>query len=390
MSKKLIIAGLGLLILFANTSLAQTKPAESKADKLDFKLHVINPDSRFEAAYAFDVNNDGKIDIMNGGYWYQAPTWEKHPVREITEENNYYNDFSNLPIDVDGDGWTDFVTCTWYTKRLSWIRNPGKDKSPFEEIVIDEPGNMETAIIADVNADGQPDVVPNIINGSPAWYEFKRDPAEKYSTKWIKHPLPQQMNGAGVGVGDIDGDGLRDIVGEKGWAQQTKNPDKPWVWNAEFDLIDAGIPIQVHDIDNDGDADIIWGIGHGYGLYWLEQGKTPKGKRFWILHEIDTSWSQAHVVLLGDLDGDSQKEIVTGKRYYAHNGNDPGENDPLCLYYYKFNPKARNWKRYTIHEGGKVGLGLSTELVDIDKDGDLDIIAPGKSGLYLFENLRLK
>ena len=158
----------------------------------------------------------------------------------------------------------------------------------------------------------------------------------------------------------------------------------------EFDLIDASIPIQIHDPDNDGDADIIWGIGHSYGLYWLEQRKTPKDKRFWVLHEIDTTWSQAHVVLLGNIDGDRRKEIVTGKRYYAHNGNDPGGNDPLCLYYYKFNPKSRKWKRYTIHEGGKVGLGLSTELADIDKDGDLDIVAPGKSGLYLFENLLKK
>jgi len=360
------------------------------AKAVDFKKHVIDADSRFEAAYAFDVNNDGKLDIMNGGNWYEGPTWKKHFVREIKEQHNYFDDFSNLPIDVDRDGWTDFITCTWFTMRLSWIRNPGKSAGPFQEVVIDEPGRCETAVMADLNADGQPDVIPNIHVDPPAWYELKRDPSQKYGVKWIKHPLPEPLSGAGIGIGDIDGDGLLDIVGGKGWAKQTKDPKKPWIWNAEFDLIDASIPVQVHDVDGDGDMDLIWGIGHGYGVYWMEQGKTSHGKRFWILREIDTSWSQAHVVLLGDLDRDGRKEMVTGKRYYAHNGRDPGGEDPCCLYYYSFNAKTKKWQRHTIHEGGKVGLGLSTELADIDNDGDLDIVAPGKGGLYLFENLHIK
>jgi hypothetical protein len=40
-----------------------------------------------------------------------------------------------------------------------------------------------------------------------------------------------------------------------------------------------------------------------------------------------------------------------------------------------------------MHEGGTVGFGINTQAVDIDGDGDVDVVAPGKSGLYLFENL---
>ncbi len=47
----------------------------------------------------------------------------------------------------------------------------------------------------------------------------------------------------------------------------------------------------------------------------------------------------------------------------------------------------KNWTRHTIHEGGRVGFGINTAVVDIDGDGDLDVVAPGKSGLYLLENL---
>ena len=38
---------------------------------------------------------------------------------------------------------------------------------------------------------------------------------------------------------------------------------------------------------------------------------------------------------------------------------------------------------------GTAGTGLQLTAVDIDQDGDLDLVCPGKSGLYLFENLRV-
>ena len=38
-------------------------------------------------------------------------------------------------------------------------------------------------------------------------------------------------------------------------------------------------------------------------------------------------------------------------------------------------------------KGYKAGIGTATQLVYIDGDGDLDLIAPCKSGLFLFENL---
>ncbi|MHC4796257.1 MAG: FG-GAP repeat domain-containing protein, partial [Planctomycetota bacterium] len=198
MPNKLSITAITLILLIANTGLAKEKKTKKKPKKVDFKLHVINPHSRFEAAYAFDVDNDGKIDIMNGGYWYQAPNWKKHFVREITEKHNYFDDFSNLPIDIDGDGWTDFVTCAWFNKQLSWIRNPGNTGGKFEEIAIDESGNNETAIKVDLNADGKPDIVPDILNAPPAWYEFKPDPSAKHGVKWTKHPLPQEISGPGI------------------------------------------------------------------------------------------------------------------------------------------------------------------------------------------------
>jgi hypothetical protein len=347
-----------------------------------FKLHVINADSRFEAATAFDVNKDGKLDIFCGGFWYEAPDWKPHFVRDVKEEGNYFYDFANLPMDVDGDGWVDVVNAAWHNKMVFWEKNPGPKGGPWEVFTIDTPGNIETAIAADINGDGQLDILPNIMN-QVAWYEYHRDASAPGGARWEKHQLPKEAAGHGIGAGDINKDGRCDIVAPKGWLEQTATG---WVWHPEFDLGQTSIPILVHDVDGDGLPDIVWGLGHDYGIYWMKQ-KVVEGKRTWEKHLIDKSWSQPHFMVMADIDNDGKAELVTGKRYYAHNGHDPGEDDGECIYYYKFDPATQNWTRYTISEGGRVGFGINTVVVDIDGDGDLDIVAPGKSGLYLLENL---
>ena len=51
--------------------------------------------------------------------------WTKHHFRELLYTNNYVDDLSTLPLDVDGDGYVDLVTSGWFSKKLAWWRNPG-------------------------------------------------------------------------------------------------------------------------------------------------------------------------------------------------------------------------------------------------------------------------
>ncbi len=360
----------------------EVKMAEPKVGE-GWRLHVINADSRFEAAGILDVNRDGKLDILSGGFWYEAPDWTKHFVREIKEEGNYFYDFANLPMDVDGDGWMDTAGAAWHNSMVYWVRNPGKTDEPWQVFEVDTPGNMETAMAYDIDGDKQLDILPNIMSQA-AWYGFTRDASAPQGVKWQKHPLPQEVAGHGLGAGDVNGDGRCDVVAPKGWLEQTA--DGGWQWRPEFELGYASIPILVHDADGDGDADLLWGLGHNYGVYWMEQ-KTVNGQRTWEKYLIDDSWSQPHFLLMADLDNDGLDELVTGKRYHAHNGHDPGGNEARCVYYYDLDPAAKKWTRHVLHEGGTVGFGINTYAADIDGDGDLDVVAPGKSGLYLLENL---
>jgi hypothetical protein len=351
-----------------------------------FRLHVLNPDSRFEAAAIIDINKDGKPDVFCGSFWYEAPGWKRHFVREIPEMDGYHPDFAAIVWDVDGDGWDDIVSGSWHGRDVFWIRNPGRIGQPFGVEIIDQPGNLETVLAVDIDGDGRIDLLPNTVQ-SLVWYQNRKSGRNPAATEWVRRELPQGRAGHGLGAGDINGNGRVDIVVPTGWLEQPASEEEEWIWHPDFDLGSASVPILVHDVDNDGDADLIWGSGHSYGVYWLENQGVVDGKIQWAPHLIDDTWSQPHFFLLADLNLNGTPEVVTGKRYYAHNGNDPGADHPLCIYAYSFDRDTRTWTRHVVHEGGRVGFGIFTAAADIDGDGDIDIVAPGKSGLYLLENL---
>jgi hypothetical protein len=92
-----------------------------------------------------------------------------------------------------------------------------------------------------------------------------------------------------------------------------------------------------------------------------------------------------------DLNGDGRKDLLTGKRYMAHNGRDPGEREPLGIYWYEYRPgpggKGIEWVRHVIDYSTRAGAGMQIAVADPDGDKDLDFAAGGKSGLFLFENV---
>jgi hypothetical protein len=129
------------------------------------------------------------------------------------------------------------------------------------------------------------------------------------------------------------------------------------------------------------------GQSHAYGLDWWEQGRDDEGARTWTRHPIDPYNSQYHDMHWVDIDGDGERELVTGKRFRAHCGSDPGSGDPTGIYYFKWTGEgfAKQVVVYGPQGVGK-GCGIHFVVADLGDSGRLDIVAPGKDGLVVLFN----
>lgn len=351
-----------------------------------FEKKMIASES-FESVAVFDVDNDGKQDIVSGEFWYKGPEFfDRFYIGPVKRHQQYTDDFATIPMDVNGDGNMDYVTGGWFNKSLIWKENPGNTKSPWKEHIIDETGNVETARAWDVDGDGHLEIVPNNPNLPLKFYKLERDQNGKGLGTFIKTQVAEKQ-GHGLGFGDINGDGLNDFIISSGWVQAPKNPLKDkWILHTDFNMEDASVPMIITDVNGDSKNDIIVGQAHSYGLDWLEQVVTA-GKRSWKKHSIDPFTSQYHSMEWVDLDNDGKMELVTGKRYRAHNGGDPGEKDQLGIYYFQWN--GENFVKQTISHGpygvGK-GIGVYFTTADLRGNGKKDIIVAGKDGLCVFFN----
>jgi len=366
-----------LLVGSASLFLAEVTAQPS----LQFEKRFIAAEA-FESVAALDVDNDGTLDLLSGSFWYKGPDFMSRKfIGPIARHSEYYDDFSAIQLDVNGDKRTDIVTGGWFGAQLVWRENPGKEGEWISH-TIGRPGSIETTRAWDIDGDGTPEIVPNTPGKPLRIYRLRHTPTRFDSIQVL------DKHGHGLGFGDINGDGRGDFVVENGWLESPSDPfTLKWKLHEEFTYTQASVPMLVADLNGDKLSDIIIGQGHDYGLHWLEQHLSKSGVRSWTHHSIDPFNGQYHTMEWLDLDNDGKPELITGKRYRAHDDKDPGAHDPVGLYYFRWNGDA--FVKQVIAYGkpgeGK-GTGLYFQVVDLDKDGWKDIAVAGKDGLFVFFN----
>jgi len=338
--------------------------------QVTFTKHTVDPSFNGACSVTtFDIDGDGLIDLIGAGWDGNTIAWWKNDgSNPISWEKNIVDDTfrgaSYISIsDIDNDGKIDIVGSAWDDNSIAWWHNDGGTPPQWTKYTIDNSFNDAHEVIADdLDNDGDKDIIGAAAGSHTiaCWENDGNNPIN-----WIRHEIDIVFRGArSVNTVDINQDGLLDIIG----AAFDSHDIALWINKGNFtwtkSTVDANYTgahkVISADIDNDGDFDL---IGAGYYAsniaLWRNDGGDPIE---WTKQIVGNAFLGALTVCAADVNGDKMVDVIGA----AETAND------LAIWYNNGGVPI-TWNKQLLN--GNFSGAWPVHANDIDKDGDIDIVA---------------
>jgi hypothetical protein len=399
---------LALLPLLALLPVAASDKEGARANDtpVTWKKTVLDAVFRAEGVAVADVNRDGKLDVLIGEAWYEAPTWKRHEIQPLGKYDGlhgYSHTFACWAEDLNGDGWPDVIVIDFPGTPCYWLENPRGSEGHWKKHAIWHSACNETPQYVDLLGTGKRVLVMGFQPhgqehmGQMAYFSPAADP----TAPWEMHPISEpsapgkEAPGTfrfshGLGVGDVNGDGRLDVICTGGWWEQPAQADgSPWKFH-RADLGEACADMFAYDIDGDGKADVVSSSAHKFGIWWYQQRAGSGDFTTFIRHDLFPKLvSETHALHCVDINGDGLKDLVTGKRFWSHGRNEPGSDGPAMLYWFEAKRDRDGMVHFTPHAiDNDSGIGTQFVVADINGDRLPDVVVSNKKGVFVFEQQR--
>ncbi len=396
------------------------------ATQITWKRQQLHGDFYSEGAAIGDINGDGKPDVVAGPFWWEGPAFEKkHAYYEpkLFSINGYSDNFFAYVHDFNADKRNDILILGFPGKEARLYLNVARNSDSASGVksnnsvsenrateywpmhLVADVVDNESPVFTDITGDGRPEIVCSS-GGKFGWFAPNW---EKPTEKWPFVPVTDDLKVAkfthGLGVGDVNGDGKLDLLEARRWWENPTTNEEPGTTNFTQHNFAAGVgggaQMFAYDFDGNGTQDVFTALAaHRYGVAVFLQTKNQKpGTANWNRvmlaseqpqdNDYGIVFSQPHAAFLADIDGDGVKDIVTGKRYWAHNGHDPDERGHRVIYWYQTKRDGKGGVDFVPHlVDAESGVGVDVQVGDVNGDKLPDIVVGNKAGVFILTQER--
>ncbi|OYW77891.1 MAG: hypothetical protein B7Z37_01990 [Verrucomicrobia bacterium 12-59-8] len=372
-------------------------------NQITWKRQQLLGDFYSEGAAIGDINGDGKPDVVAGPFWWEGPTFEKkHAYYEpkIFSINGYSDNFFAYVQDFNADQKNDILILGFPGKEARLYLNPGThDDKPWPMHIVADVVDNESPVFTDITGDGKPEIVCST-GGKFGWFAPNWEkPTEKWPFVAVSDDMKVAKFTHGLGVGDVNGDGKMDLLEARRW-WDNKPGTATWEQHNFAAGVGGGAQMFAYDFDGNGTNDVFTSLSaHRYGVAVFLQNKPAPDQPNWTRVMLATEqpqdndygivFSQPHAAYLADIDGDGVKDIVTGKRYWAHNGHDPDERGHRVIYWYQTKRDGKGGVDFVPHlVDAESGVGVDVQVGDVNGDKLPDIVVGNKAGVFILTQER--